>query len=144
MARYMKTKKTKKRVETSKIVLWSCLSGEVVMLIVIVIGWFRGLSDAPAMFTSVCILMGVTIAGYYCKSGFDNSSKFKIGANIIPDVFTMLQGILSALQSNNVASASQSVLNAIQVIVANHPDFTSSDIPNYIELNNNQNEVAKG
>ena len=133
MAKYMKTKKQKKKIETSKIVLWSCLSGEVAMLITVVMGWFKGLSDAPAMFTSICILMGITIAGYYCKSGFENVSKGKMGANIIPDVLAMLQGIFSALQTNNVASASQSVLNAIQVIVANHPNFTSSDIPNYTD-----------
>lgn len=113
------------------------------MLITVIIGWFRGLSDAPAMFTGICILMGVTIAGYYCKSGFENVSKGKTGANIIPDILALLQGIFAALQANNVASASQSVLNAIQVIVQGHPEFTLSDIPTY-SLYDQNDQDAKG
>ena len=132
-AKYMKRKK----IETSKLLLWICLFAESIMLIIIIYGWLHGLSDAPEMFTGVCALMAITILGYYIKAGFENVNKGKIGANLVPDLFTLLQGIFSALQCGDTSGAISSVINAIQMIIQNHPEFTNSDMPNISTFQNN-------
>lgn len=126
----------KKKFQTGKLVLWICLCFEFGLLGIVVYGWLRGLMEAPQMFQGVCALIIATVVGYFAKSTFENISKGKTGANILPDVLTILQGIFNALQSGDVASAMSSIINAMQMIVQNHPDLSQADAP---ILNQNSN-----
>ena len=120
-----------KKIETSKLVLWICLIIEGCLLGLVFYGWLHSLMDAPQMLVGVAALIIATLLGYDAKSGFENVSKGKCGANLVPDLLTLLQGIFGALQAGDVPGAINSVISAMQIIVQSHPEFSQKDIPQY-------------
>lgn len=129
----MKHKKT-----TSKILLWVSLIAEVIMLIVIIYGWFQHLEYAYSFFFGVVALIIATIAVYSIKAGCENVSKGKTGANILPDVTTALSGIFQAISSGDIPSALSTLASTAQMIVANHPELSNQNNPmfGYIQPQN--------
>ena len=91
--------KEKKHLETSKKVLFSCLFLEIILLIIIMVGWYRNLDSSYQFFFGDVALIIATVVSYSIKATFENVQKGKCGFNILPDLLTMLGGMFNALNS---------------------------------------------
>lgn len=132
--------KEKKHLETSKKLLKYSLIIETILLVVIIIGWFRNLQDAYQLFFGDIAFFIATVFGYFLMTIFVNPAKIKCGANILPDVLTMLGAMFNALNSGDVSSAMSTIINACQMIVQNHPELSQKDNPLF---NNNLNNIEQ-
>ena len=130
--------KEKKHLETSKKVLFSCLFLEIILLIIIMVGWYRNLDSSYQFFFGDVALIIATVVSYSIKATFENVQKGKCGFNILPDLLTMLGGMFNALNSGDIPSAISTIINAAQMIVQGHPELTQKDNPMF---NNNFNVI---
>ena len=123
----------KKHIETSKKVLIYALIIDTVLLVVVTIGWFNNLADAYQWFFGVIAFFIATVVGYFFMCIFINPTKIKCGANILPDLLNIFSAMFNSLNSCDIPSAINNIINASQMIVQNHPELTRNDIPKSIQ-----------
>ena len=139
--------KEKPKLETSKKVLKYSLTIETILLVVIIIGWFKNLQDAYQLFFGDIAFFIATVFGYFLMTIFVNPAKIKCGANILPDMLTMLGAMFNALNSGDIPSAISTIISASQMIVQNHPELTQKDNPlfnNNLNNNGQSNPASRG
>jgi hypothetical protein len=118
-----------KKITTSKKVLWISLFFEIVLLVIIILGWFNHLENAYQFFFGDVALIIATLTIYGIKALVENKVKISNGINLVPDIFTALSGVFQALNSGDITSALSTITNTMQMIIMNHPELSQKDMP---------------
>lgn len=130
-----------KNLTTSKKVLWISLFFEIVLLVVIILGWFNHLENAYQFFFGDVALIVATLITYGLKAMVENKVKISNGINLVPDIFTALTGIFQALNSGDITSALSTITSTMQMIVMNHPELSQKDMPVVNQIDSNENQT---